>query len=88
MSASRSTESEGVDDQKGKLMASLRMEVRGLYTSGAACMSLISGPESANGVSHMRWNVSTKPIVPSQRAPDKQTHFCLRGEKSDVAKLE
>jgi hypothetical protein len=30
MNASRSTESEGVDDQKGKFMSSLRMEVQAL----------------------------------------------------------
>jgi hypothetical protein len=50
MSASRSTEGVGVDDQKGNSWISQERSCGPLYFSGTACMSLISGTESTNGV--------------------------------------
>jgi hypothetical protein len=62
MSASKSTKCEEVDDQKGKFMVFVRRrEVRAFMFPATACMSLRSGTESTNEVSHMRWNISTKP---------------------------
>ena len=87
MSASRSTEGEGIDDQKREIHGFPKKGGAGLYISGTACMSLISGTESTNGVESHEMERLNKAMVPSQRAPDKQTHFCLRGEKSDAAIL-
>jgi hypothetical protein len=48
MSASRSTEGEGIDDQKGEFMDSLRKGVQA-FISGTACISLIQAKSQQMG---------------------------------------